>query len=72
MSRKHKNSSWNPPRLLIIVLGAGGFMGITSWELGVSLVGSMLIFIAFIETGVILAGFSAFQLRQTVEKTREE
>jgi hypothetical protein len=72
MSRKHKNSSWNLPRLLIIVLGAGGLMGITFWELGVSLVGSVLILVAFMETGVILAGLSAFQLRQTIEKTREE
>jgi hypothetical protein len=46
-------------------------MGITSWELGVSLVGSMLIFIAFIETGVILAGcqhFSFGKQRKTPEK----
>jgi hypothetical protein len=57
----------------MLLLGMGGFLGITSRELGVSFDGSVIILVAFVETGLFLVGFSVLQRRQgKVETTREE
>jgi hypothetical protein len=72
MSQKQKASSRSRSLLLTLFLGAGVFSAFTSWELGVSLVGSVLILVAFVETGMILAGLATFQSRQGLETTGEE
>jgi len=72
MSRKHSNSSWSLTLTFILVIGIGGFMGVSSSGLRVSLVGSVLVLVASLETGLILVGFLAIQHQRPMEKLETE
>jgi hypothetical protein len=57
----------------VLLIGVAGLLGALSSGLSVSLVGSVLVLVAFVEAGVILAGFLAFQPQQTpAEKPETE
>ena len=65
MSRKTNSASRNLTLALVLVVGSGGFLGLSLTVWNVSLVGSILIVVAFVEAMVILAGFFVFQRRHT-------
>ena len=50
--------------VFVLLVGSGGFLGVSLSVWNVSLVGSILIVAAFVEAIVILAGFFMFQRRQ--------
>ncbi len=57
----------------IVLIGIGGLLGASSSGLRVSLVGSVLVLVASVEAGAILASLLAFQRQQKpVEKLETE
>jgi hypothetical protein len=56
-----------------LVIGIGGLLGASFSGLRVSLVGTVLVLVAFAEAGVILAGFFSLQRQhRPVEKLETE
>jgi len=57
----------------IVLIGIGGLLGASSSGLRISLVGSVLVLVASIEAGAILAGLLTFQRQQKpVQKLETE
>ena len=63
MSRKTNSSSRNLTLTFVLVVGSGGFLGLSLSVWNVSLVGLILIVAAFVEAIAILAGFFMLQRR---------
>lgn len=49
---------------LVLVVGSGGFLGVSIFLGKVSLIGSVLVTVAFAEAIAIMAGFFVFRRRQ--------
>lgn len=65
MSSKTNRISRNSILALVLVVGFGGFLGVSVSVWSVSLIGSILIVAAIVESIAILAGFFVFQRRRS-------